>query len=62
MSDTEDWRPLIEVAACMGVSSSKLSKLVKEGKLKSKKMMRDRRVTWLDLVQVRTLFNEEMQR
>lgn len=53
------WMSLTMAARAFGISGTTLSKLVKEGKIQSKKNPRDRRLTLLDLNELKGLFPDD---
>ncbi len=55
----DQWIPLSEAARRVGVSQAKLSRMVKLGKVETKKNPRDERQTLVNLVQLNRLFSEE---
>lgn len=56
MSQESDWRPLTEVAQELGISATTLSNRVKRKEIKSKKDPYDRRVTLVNMSDVRRLY------
>lgn len=51
----EDWTPLVEAAKAVRISAAKLSKMVKQGRVVSRKDPRDERLTLVDLNQLKKL-------
>jgi hypothetical protein len=62
MPKTTEWKPLTEASRVIGVSRAKLSRLVKEGKVKSKLDPFDGRCTLCDMAQLKALFPQELRR
>lgn len=52
----EQWIPLTEAARRIGVSQARLSTMVKNGEIKSKKDPKDRRKTYVDLNELNRYF------
>lgn len=52
----EQWIELSKAAARLGISQAKLSSMVKKGEVKSKKDIRDRRKTFVDMNELNRLF------
>jgi DNA-binding MarR family transcriptional regulator len=52
----EQWVPLTEAARRIGVSQARLSTMVKNGEIKSRKDRKDRRKTWVDLNELNKYF------
>ncbi len=52
----EQWIELSKAAARLGISQAKLSAMVKRGEVKSKKDIRDRRKTFVDMNELNRLF------
>jgi hypothetical protein len=59
MAEKEQWVTLSIAAARIGISQSKLSLMVKNGEVKSKKDLRDKRKTFVDLRELNKLFFTE---
>jgi len=53
---TEQWIPLTDAARRVGVSQAKISRMVKLGKIKTKKNPKDERQTLVDLNELNKLF------
>jgi DNA-binding MarR family transcriptional regulator len=53
---TEQWIELTKAAQRLGISQAKLSSMVKRGEVKSKKDIRDKRKTFVDLNELNRLF------
>jgi hypothetical protein len=56
VSTQEEWRPLTEAAKELNVSNAKLSRMVAQKRIKSKKNPRDERQTLVDMVELREIF------
>ena len=56
MLATEQWIPLSEAARRVGVSQAKLSRMVKQGKIKIKRDPKDERKTLVDLNELNRYF------
>ncbi len=52
----EQWIPLTEAARRIGVSQARLSTMVKNGEIKSRKDPKDRRKTYVDLNELNKYF------
>lgn len=52
-----EWTPLTQAAEYVGISPAKLSKMVKQKRIASKKDPRDERLTLVDLQELRRVFN-----
>ncbi len=52
----ENWVPLSQAAARVGVSQAKLSRMVKQGKIKTKQDPKDERKTLVDLNELNRYF------
>lgn len=52
----EQWLELSKAAARLGISQAKLSFMVKRGEIKSRKDIRDKRKTWVDMNELNKLF------
>jgi len=52
----EQWVELSKAAQRLGISQAKLSMMVKNGEVKSKKDIRDRRKTFVDMNELNRLF------
>jgi DNA-binding MarR family transcriptional regulator len=52
----EQWIPLSEAARRVGVSQARLSTMVKNGEIKSRKDPKDRRKTYVDLNELNKYF------
>jgi DNA-binding MarR family transcriptional regulator len=52
----EQWITLSEAARRIGVSQARLSSMVKNGEIKSRKDPKDRRKTWVDLNELNKYF------
>lgn len=55
-SQAPDWRKLTEAAPLVGVSSTKLSRMAKNGEISTSKDPRDERIVLVDLNELRRLF------
>lgn len=53
---TEQWIPLSEAARRVGVSQAKLSRMVAQGRIKTKKNPKDERQTLVDLNELQAIF------
>ncbi len=58
----EQWVELTKAAARLGISQAKLSMMVKNGEVKSRKDVRDRRKTWVDMNELNRLFYPPQER
>lgn len=56
MSNTEKWVPMSQASKELGVSTAKLSGMVKTGEIRSKKKPIDKRITLVDLNALKVLF------
>ena len=56
MSQESSWLPLTEAAREIGISSAKLSGLVKKGRVEARKDPYDERVTLVNMAQLRAMF------
>jgi transposase-like protein len=56
-SGAPQWVQLTEAARHFGVSSAKLSRWVKTGRIGSRKDPRDERVTFVDMAELNQIFN-----
>jgi hypothetical protein len=54
--DHEEWKNIAEASKELNVNRIKLSRMVKKGRIKSKKNPRDDRETLVDLVELRQIF------
>ena len=52
----EEWVPLTQAAGEIGISAAKLSRMAKEGRVKTQKDPYDERKTLVDLVELRQIF------
>jgi hypothetical protein len=59
MAEKEQWIALSIAAQRIGISQSKLSLMVKNGEVKSKKDPRDKRKTFVDLRELNRIFFTE---
>jgi hypothetical protein len=55
-TDHEEWKNLAEASKELNVHRVKLSRMVKQKRIKSKKNPRDERETLVDLVELRAIF------
>jgi DNA-binding MarR family transcriptional regulator len=55
-TDQEDWKNIAQASKELNVNRVKLSRMVKKGRIKSKKNPRDERETLVDLVELRGIF------
>jgi hypothetical protein len=55
------WKPLTEAAKEIGVSFSKISRLVRQGRVPSRKDPRDERLTLVDMEALRKIFPPKEQ-
>lgn len=58
----EVWQPLTIAAREVGVSASKLSRLVKEGRLQSQRDPYDERVVLVNMAELRAMFPPRKRR
>ena len=56
MTNNEQWVPMSQASKIIGTSTAKLSGMVKAGEIKSKKKMLDKRITLVDLNELKVLF------
>ncbi len=52
----EEWVPLTQAATEIGISAAKLSRMAKEGRVKTQKDPYDERKTLVDLVELHQIF------
>jgi predicted site-specific integrase-resolvase len=57
-SEAPEWTPLTKAAKNLGTSHAKLSRWVKQGRIKFKKTPHDERETLVDMVELRKIFNK----
>lgn len=55
----EQWVELTKAAQRIGISQAKLSTMVKNGEIKSKKNARDKRKTFVDMNELNKIFFEQ---
>ena len=56
MSVKEQWVPMSKASKELGVSTAKLSQMAKTGEISSKKHLIDKRITLVDIQELKTLF------